>query len=134
MTAKASKAEAHYRAEAPGRNRCAGCTMFRPPAGCTSVAGTISPKGVCDYFERKSATMAETTVAENNKGPVKNVGGGKPVREAQPAGAVADGPTLAKETRQKARAMLGRGVISQKEHDKLIGKADAVAAKTAGKG
>ena len=49
---KATKHEADYRIGTP-TNHCKLCTMFRPPHGCTSVLGKISPQGLCDYFERK---------------------------------------------------------------------------------
>lgn len=54
MGDKASKAQAHYRT---GREQkhCAICTMFRPPHGCTAVAGSISPQALCDYFKRKGS-------------------------------------------------------------------------------
>ena len=52
---KASKEAASYRSKSiRGANRrCALCTMFRAPSSCTSVEGTISPKGDCAYFKRK---------------------------------------------------------------------------------
>jgi hypothetical protein len=46
---KASKAEAHYRAG--DEQRCEICTMFRAPASCTAVTGSIDPEALCDYFE-----------------------------------------------------------------------------------
>lgn len=49
---KSSKASVHYRA-GEGTKRCANCTMFRPPHGCTSVAGIIRPSGLCDLFKKK---------------------------------------------------------------------------------
>lgn len=57
-TEKASKREANYRA-GRGDRRCSNCTMFVPPkrehdtGSCTSVRGDISPRDLCDYFERK---------------------------------------------------------------------------------
>lgn len=51
MAEKATKAHAHYRAGDDHR-RCALCTMFRPPHGCTAVKGSISSRGLCDYFHR----------------------------------------------------------------------------------
>ena len=47
------KAAAEYVARAEGSRRCAGCSMFRPPHGCTLVEGSISPRGVCKFWERK---------------------------------------------------------------------------------
>lgn len=54
---RVSQAEANYRRGSADK-ACALCTMFRPPGSCTKVAGEISPRGVCDYFERKGATIA----------------------------------------------------------------------------
>ena len=33
--------------------KCALCTMFERPNGCTAVKGEISPKALCDLFEVK---------------------------------------------------------------------------------
>jgi len=30
---------------------CAACALFRPPAACAVVAGTISPHGWCRFFD-----------------------------------------------------------------------------------
>lgn len=57
MTAKSTKATAHYR-DGSDERRCALCTMFRPPGSCTAVSGEISADGLCDYFERKSKKRA----------------------------------------------------------------------------
>lgn len=54
---KASKAEARYRTGSAARH-CSLCTMWRPPASCTKVAGDISPQGLCDYFEKKPSVAA----------------------------------------------------------------------------
>jgi len=54
---KVSKSEAHYRNGNPDK-RCSLCTMFKPPDGCTKVIGAISPRGLCDYFNRKTRTIA----------------------------------------------------------------------------
>src|SRR5581483_3759937 len=51
--AKSSKSAAEYRARPSGGERCGKCTMFRPPHGCTAVAGSITPMGWCKYFEAK---------------------------------------------------------------------------------
>lgn len=48
---KSSKADAQYVPQAPGAERCADCTMFQAPDQCTAVRGSISPAGVCKYFE-----------------------------------------------------------------------------------
>lgn len=47
-----SKREADYVSHPVGGRRCAGCSMFRPPHGCTLVEGSISPAGHCRYWER----------------------------------------------------------------------------------
>lgn len=49
---KTTKEGANYRQGTPTR-KCALCTMFRPPHGCTAVLGTIRPQDVCDFFRRK---------------------------------------------------------------------------------
>ncbi len=48
---KATKYEAHYRGGTKDK-RCAICSMFEPPSSCTSVNGQISPRALCDFFER----------------------------------------------------------------------------------
>jgi hypothetical protein len=55
---KETKAASDYRTGSAARH-CSICTMWQPPNGCTKVAGTISPQGLCDYFEKKPS------VAEN---------------------------------------------------------------------
>jgi len=35
-----------------GSQRCANCTMFVAPAGCTAVVGEISPNGWCHIHIR----------------------------------------------------------------------------------
>lgn len=47
---KSSKAEADYR-QGKGERRCANCSMFRPPHGCTAVSGEIDRDMLCDYFK-----------------------------------------------------------------------------------
>jgi hypothetical protein len=47
---KLSKLVVFYR-PAFGRKRCGNCVMFRAPDGCTLVAGRISPRAVCDWWE-----------------------------------------------------------------------------------
>ena len=51
---KVTKTEAHYRGGNSNR-KCAVCTMFERPNGCSAVRGQISPLGLCDMFERKVA-------------------------------------------------------------------------------
>ena len=48
---KESKADVNYRKSTDPRQRCGTCSMFRPPASCTLVKGTIYRSGVCDEFE-----------------------------------------------------------------------------------
>jgi hypothetical protein len=43
--------EAHYQPAPKNGVRCAFCTFFRPPAGCTVVQGVISPQGWCKFFD-----------------------------------------------------------------------------------
>jgi hypothetical protein len=54
---KESKADAHYRTGSAARH-CSLCTMWRPPASCTKVAGAISPEALCNYFEKKPSVAA----------------------------------------------------------------------------
>ena len=69
--AKASKQEAHYRDYPNGKERCHVCDMFRPPQSCTAVAGAISDRGWCRYFERKKGRDARWYgEAEDNAIPV----------------------------------------------------------------
>lgn len=44
---KSTKADVQYQASPKGNARCAGCTMFLPPSGCSDVEGSISPQGWC---------------------------------------------------------------------------------------
>lgn len=54
--AKVAKPAALYRDHPKGADHCALCTMFRPPSGCTTVAGRILPRGWCKYFKRKKTS------------------------------------------------------------------------------
>lgn len=49
-----SQDQAQYLPHPKGLERCELCTMFRAPHRCTYVAGNISPRGWCKYFDRKS--------------------------------------------------------------------------------
>jgi hypothetical protein len=49
---KATKEQANYR-DGTDERHCSICTMFRPPASCSSVEGEIAPQKLCDYFKRK---------------------------------------------------------------------------------
>lgn len=52
--AKQTQSAVGYVAKTPRENeRCGQCSMFRPPYGCTAVAGHIKPGGWCELFERK---------------------------------------------------------------------------------
>lgn len=50
--AKVTKAQAHYRG-GNSTKYCSVCNMYRAPNSCTAVRGQISPRGLCDYFEKK---------------------------------------------------------------------------------
>lgn len=49
---KASKAEAKYQGHPHKGQRCDHCTMWRPPQGCSAVAGTIAAEGWCSFYKR----------------------------------------------------------------------------------
>lgn len=49
---KSSKKEANYRKGNVSRH-CSMCTMWKPPAACTAVKGTIKPGDLCDYYKKK---------------------------------------------------------------------------------
>jgi hypothetical protein len=53
---KPSHEEAHYR-PGEGDQRCANCTMFRPPAHCTAIEDPVRADMLCDYFELKPEAM-----------------------------------------------------------------------------
>ncbi len=48
---KVSQAEALYQDHPKGGLSCAACALFRPPAACVVVAGVISAKGWCRFFD-----------------------------------------------------------------------------------
>ena len=48
---KASQPEAEYQPEPKGGFACEMCAQFRPPHDCQIVAGDISPKGWCKFFD-----------------------------------------------------------------------------------
>jgi hypothetical protein len=48
---KASQQEAQYQSEPKGGFSCEVCAQFRPPHDCQIVAGEISPKGWCRFFD-----------------------------------------------------------------------------------
>jgi hypothetical protein len=47
---KTSQAAAQYQQTPKDGQSCAMCQLFRPPAACQVVAGTISPAGWCKFF------------------------------------------------------------------------------------
>jgi len=47
---KLKQADAHYRAQPNGQQRCEICVQFKPPGSCQIVAGPISPTGWCQFF------------------------------------------------------------------------------------
>lgn len=58
--AKATQSAADYVAQsAKADERCAICTMFRPPSACTAVSGTIAPAGWCKFFKRRPLLAKE---------------------------------------------------------------------------
>lgn len=48
---KVSQAEALYQDRPNNGFSCAACALFRPPAACVVVAGTISATGWCRFFD-----------------------------------------------------------------------------------
>ena len=50
---KVSHADAQYRDQPKGQQRCEICLNFQPPNVCGFVESPISPKGWCQYFAAK---------------------------------------------------------------------------------
>jgi hypothetical protein len=48
---KVSQTAALYRDRPNDGFSCAACALFRPPAACAVVAGSISPRGWCRFFD-----------------------------------------------------------------------------------
>jgi hypothetical protein len=48
---KISQSEALYQDHPKNGFSCAACALFRPPAACAVVAGSISPRGWCRFFD-----------------------------------------------------------------------------------
>jgi len=48
---KASQQDALYQDTPKNGLSCATCSFFRPPRACEVVAGDISPKGWCKFFD-----------------------------------------------------------------------------------
>lgn len=49
---KITPKEAEYRPFPNDGKQCDGCSMWKPPNGCTMVSGKISPTGYCVHFEK----------------------------------------------------------------------------------
>jgi len=48
--AKSSQAAVAYRNSPSGRQRCANCSWFEPPSGCSVVKGPVSARGWCNIW------------------------------------------------------------------------------------
>ena len=48
---KLSKPDTAYQDLPKNDQQCSECTKFQPPKGCSVVAGDISPKGWCKFYE-----------------------------------------------------------------------------------
>jgi hypothetical protein len=46
-----SPSEAQYQDRPRDGLSCAACALFRPPAACAVVSGTVSPNGWCRFFD-----------------------------------------------------------------------------------
>jgi hypothetical protein len=51
---KMSQKGAQYQDTPKNGQQCDGCALFKAPASCTIVDGTISPTGWCKFFSKKS--------------------------------------------------------------------------------
>ncbi len=51
---KMSQKGAQYQDKPKDAQQCDGCALFKAPASCTIVDGTISPTGWCRFFSKKS--------------------------------------------------------------------------------
>jgi hypothetical protein len=51
---KLSQAAATYQATPKDGAQCDGCGLFQAPSSCQLVDGTISPKGWCKFWAKKS--------------------------------------------------------------------------------
>ena len=51
---KMSQKGALYQEAPKNGQQCDGCALFKAPASCTIVDGTISPTGWCRFFSKKS--------------------------------------------------------------------------------
>jgi len=48
-----NKAQFKYQNKPNGKKKCSGCSLFKPPHGCSVVSGTISPNGYCIAYAPK---------------------------------------------------------------------------------
>ncbi len=48
--ARSSQAAVAYRSSPNGRQRCANCSWFEPPSGCSVVRGPVSARGWCNLW------------------------------------------------------------------------------------
>ncbi|MGD0189813.1 MAG: high-potential iron-sulfur protein [Rhizomicrobium sp.] len=53
--AKMQQSAAGYQDKPKGDQSCANCALFKAPASCTLVDGTISPTGWCRFYSKKSS-------------------------------------------------------------------------------
>lgn len=60
---KSSHVTAHFQWAPRGGERCAVCTMFRPPHDCTAVESPVSPEGWCRYFESRGLAITHAARA-----------------------------------------------------------------------
>ena len=51
---KMSQKGAQYQVTPKNGQQCDGCALFKAPASCSIVDGTISPTGWCRFFSKKS--------------------------------------------------------------------------------
>jgi hypothetical protein len=52
--AKVSQKAVAYQDAPKGSQQCDNCGLFQPPNACKTVDGTISPKGWCRIYQKKS--------------------------------------------------------------------------------
>ncbi|MBV8800296.1 MAG: high-potential iron-sulfur protein [Alphaproteobacteria bacterium] len=51
--AKMSYQASGYQATPKGDQKCANCSLFKPPSSCILVDGDISPEGWCRFYRKK---------------------------------------------------------------------------------
>ncbi len=64
---KSSKAVAHYQGVPKGDAHCNKCSMWLPPNGCSSVEGSISPRGWCKYYLRVATAIKKAEAQTDTK-------------------------------------------------------------------